>query len=453
MRIVIAGCGKIGSVLVEQLSKEDHDVSIIDTNKEVVDKLSNQYDVMGVIGNAAVMKTQKDAGIEDADLLIAMTGSDELNLICCLIAKKVGNCNTIARIQNTDYAEGLDAIKKELGLSMTINPEKAAAEEIVRVIRFPSAMQVETFAKTKVEIVKVRLEEGHKLIGLKLVDLPSKINVEALVCAVERGEEAIIPKGDFVFQQDDVVSIVASPKKARVLFKKLGILKGRIRNVMIVGGGGISFYVAKALNIMGIANTIIEKNPERCRKLCEELPGSNIIEGDAVDQSVLYEEGVDKVGAFVAMTNIDEGNILMSLYVKKHSHAKLITKIHRIRYNEILNNMDLGTIVCPKNIVSDNILSYVRARQNSFGSNVETLYKILDGKAEALEFIVRSGSKVVGIPLQKLNIRKDMIVACIQRGRKVIIPRGQDVINEGDSIIIVTTKSGINELDNILDTE
>lgn len=451
MNIIIVGCGKIGAVLTEQLCIEGHNVSIIDKDREVVKAISNKCDVLGVVGNGAVSSTQIDAGIEKADLLIAMTGTDELNLLCCLIAKKLRNCQTISRMQNPQYSKEIEIIKEELGLSMTINPEFVAAKEVAKLLRFPSAIKVETFAKGRVEILKYKIAEESKLHGLKLREISSRLDCNVLVCAVERGEEVIIPDGQFELQKDDVISIVATPHKANEFFKKIGITTGKVRSIMIVGGGGIAYYIVKQLQNMGISVTIIEKNEEQCKFLSDELPGATVIYGDGINQEILDEEGIADVDAFAALTNLDEVNILLTLFAKKLGHAKLITKVHKITYGDVIPEMNLDSVICPKNIVAENVIQYVRAMQNSIGSNVETLYKIIENRAEALEFIVRGKSEVTDVSLEELKLKKGVIISCISRHNTIIIPKGKDTIQVGDSVIIVTTKSGMNDITDILE--
>lgn len=450
MNIIIVGCGKIGTVLTEQLCREGHNVSIIDLNKQLVESVSNKYDVLGVVGNGASYQTQQNAGIESSDLLIAMTGVDELNLLCCLIAKKMGNCQTIARIQNPTYSEEISIIREELGLSMTVNPEYLAAKEVASILRFPSAIKIEKFAKGRVEIIKYKIEKGSKLKDFKLMNISTQLGCDVLVCAVERGTEVVIPNGNFTLQEGDIISIVATPKRANELFKKMGLGTSKVKSSMIVGGGGVSYYLAKELAGMGVSVTIVERNVNRCQVLSEELPMATIINGDGIDQNILLEEGIETVESFAALTNLDEANILLSLYAKGASRAKLITKVHKVSYDNIVHGMDLGSIICPKNIVADNIIQYVRAMQNSYGSNIETLYKIIENKAEALEFIVRGKSQIVGIPLEKLDLKPNMLIACINHANTVIIPKGQDMIREGDSVVVVTTASGLNDITDIL---
>lgn len=450
MKIIIAGCGKVGQELTEQLSKEGNEITIIDTRAKIVNELANKYDIMGVVGNGASHLTQADAGIEKADLFIAVTGSDELNLLCCLLAKKAGDCQTIARIRNPEYSREATYIKEELGLAMVINPEHAAAMEIARVLRFPSAIKIDTFAKGRIELLKFRIQEESILNNMTVMDISLKLRCDILVCAVERGEEVFIPRGNFVLQEKDVVNIIATPQNASGFFKKIGVVTNQVKDAMIVGGGDIAFYLAENLLQMGIRVKIIDKSIERCERLFELLPKAEVICGDASDQSMLVEEGMGRTASFVAVTNMDEENILLSMLAKKKTNAKVITKINNVAFNEVIGGLDLDTIVCPKTVTAEYIVRFVRAMKNSIGSNVETLYRIIEDKAEALEFIIRKQSDVVDKPLKQLKIKKNIVVACIYRNRKVIIPRGDDSIQVGDSVIIVTTNTGLNDIDDII---
>lgn len=452
MNIIVVGCGKVGSTLTEQLSKEGHDITVIDTEKDVVQALSNKFDVMGVIGNGASHSIQLEAGIEKADLLIAVAGSDELNLLCCLIAKKAGNCHTIARVRNPIYSQEIGLIKEELGLSMIVNPEYAAAVEVARILRFPSVIKIDTFAKGKVELLKFKIQQGSKLHNFMLMDISARLHCDVLVCAVERGDEVIIPNGSFMLQEKDVISIVASPKNASEFFKKIGVLTHQVKDAMLVGGGDISYYLAEQLLNMGINVKIIEKKHERCEELSEKFPKAIIINGEGIDQNLLIEEGLSTVEAFASLTNLDEENIMLSLFAKSQTKAKLITKVNRITFDAVINELDLGSVICPKFITAEYIIRYVRAMQNSIGSNIETLYRIIENKAEALEFLVKEDAPIVGIPLQELNLKENILICCINHKGKIITPRGQDRICVGDTVIIVTTNTGLNDISDILMT-
>lgn len=453
MKIIIVGCGKVGLALVEQLSAEGHDVTLIDRDKSVVDAVTNKYDIMGMTGNGAAYHVQTEAGCAEADLLIAVTNSDELNLLCCMIAKKSGNCHTIARVRNPEYSQDVNSIKSNLGLAMVINPEYAAALETARLLRFPSAIKVDTFAKGRVEVLKFRIESGSILHEMRLLEIPSKLHCNVLVCAVERGEEVIIPNGTFTLQEKDIVSIVASPKKAGEFFRKIGLETNQVRSALIVGGGDITYYLTEELLTMGISVTIIEKDESRCNFLSEKLPKANIIHGDGSDRTLLEEEGLSGTEAFLTLTNMDEENILLSLYAKSRTSAKVVTKINRITFDEVIEQLELGSIVYPKFITAENIIRYVRAMQNSIGSNIETLYKLIENKAEALEFLIQKGSPVIGIPLQELRLKKNILICCINHGGTIITPRGQDVIQEMDTVVVVTTNTGFSDIADILETE
>lgn len=450
MKIIVVGCGKVGAALIAQLSKEGHDISVIDVDSGVVTDISNNYDVLGLVGNGASHAVQMEAGIETADLLIAATDSDELNLLCCLIAKKAGGCNTIARVRNPVYNGEIGFIKEELGLSLTVNPEMAAATEAARVLRFPSAVQIETFAKGRVEIVKVRIPEGSVLDNCPLAQIHKRTGTDVLICTVERGGQVEIPNGAFVLKAGDVISIVASKQNTRDFVSRIGLKSRRVRDCMIIGGGKIAFYLAQQLIESGIRVKIIEKDRDRCEELCAALPKAVIINADAANQHILMEEGVRECESFVTLTGMDEENLFLSLFAQECSKAKVITKVDRLDFDEIIKRLDLGTLVHPKNITADNIIRYVRAMQNSIGSNVESLYKIIENKVEALEFKIQPDSPVVGIPLSQLKVKPGVLIACITTDGKTAIPNGNSVIKEGDSVVVVTSHLGFGDIRDIL---
>lgn len=453
MNIIIVGCGKVGEKLVEKLCQEkEHDITVIDIRADIIKTLVNQYDVMGVVGSGASIDTLSEAGISDADILIAVTGSDEFNLLTCLIARKTGQCQTIARVRKPEYNKELHLFKEDLGLAMIINPEQAAANEMARSLRFPEAISIDTFAKGRVEILKFRIAEDSPLADIKIADIINKLNCDVLVCGVERGDDAFIPKGDFVLNKGDIVSVVVSIKNELHFFKKIGMKRSKIKNTTIVGGGATSFYLAKLLLNSGIDVKIIEHKQEKCEHLCEVLPKATIIHGDGTDNKLLLEEGVEKADSFVSLTNIDEENIILSMFVKRVSDAKLVTKVNRIAYDEVISSLDLGTVIYPKNITAEYIVKFVRAKNNSIGSNnIETMHTILNGKAEALEFRIKDKSPITGKSLSDLNIKKDVLVACINRNGKILIPRGNDKITVGDTVIVVTTITGLEDITDIIE--
>lgn len=451
MNIIIVGCGKVGQALVEQLNDEGNDITVIDKVAEKVNDVSSRYDVMGVIGNGATHSVQQDAGIDRANLLIAVTGSDELNLLCCLIAKKAGNCHTIARVRNPQYYTETPFLKDELGLAMVINPEQAAASEIARVLRFPSAIKIDVFGRGRVELLKFRLPEHSPLAGCAVKEIVTKLHCDVLVCTVERGEEVHIANGDFVFEEKDVISIVAATRKAGEFFRKIKYKMNSVKDVMVVGGGEIAHYLCEQLLRSGMSVKLIEKDPDRCEELCETLDnGVTIINGDASDQNILVESGLEQMGAFVALTNLDEENILLSLFAKSACDCKCVTKINRIGFDNVISKLDLDTIINPKSITSDTIVRYVRAMNSSRGSNMETLYNVIKGKVEAAEFIIKDDSPVVDVPLMELDLKPDVLVAAILRDKKVMIPRGHDSLQIGDAVIIVSRQIGLRDINDII---
>ena len=450
MNIIIVGCGKVGQALAEQLNEEGNNITVIDLDPKKVNSVSARLDIMGVVGNGATHMTQQEAGIKHADLLIAVTASDELNLLCCLIAKKAGNCQTIARVRSPEYSTEAPYLKEELGLAMVINPEYAAAQEIARVLRFPSAIKIDTFAKGRVELLKFRLPENSRLAGCSVKEIVAKLHCDVLVCTIERGDDAFIANADFVFQERDVISIVASPRNANEFFRKIDYKINSVKDVMIVGGGEITHYLCDILQRSGIAIKIIEKNAEKCEELCTTWPDVSVINGDAVDQEILLEEGLANCGAFAALTNLDEENILLSLFAKSAGKGKLVTKINRIDFDTVIKKLDLDSIIYPKNITSDMIVRYVRAMKNTIGSNVETLYNIIKGKIEAAEFIVKENSPIAGIPLAELKFKDNVLIAAVLRERKVIIPRGHDIIQPGDAVVVVSNLMQLHDIADIL---
>lgn len=451
MKIIIVGCGKVGTTLAEQLNRENHDITLIDTNEEAIQNISDSADVMGVTGNGAVYQVQMEAGIQDADLLIATTNSDELNMLCCLIAKKAGNCHTIARIRNPEYSSEIRYIREELNLSLAINPELAAAREIARLLRFPSAIKIEPFAKGRIELLKFLIPEHSLLNDMRVMDVVNRLKSNVLICVVERGNDVVIPDGNFVMKKGDKISFIASHQGSADFFKKAGVDNNIVKSAMFVGGGKLTHYLFRLLEDTKIKIKIIERDEERCRQLSELLPKAMIIHGDGTDEQLLLEEGIRQTEAFASLTGFDEENIMLSLYASSQSKAKLITKVNKIAFENVINSLNLGSLIQPKMLTAEIILQYVRAMQNSMGSsNIETLYKIAADKAEALEFRVKEGSPVLGIPLEKLKLIDNLLVACINRGGTIITPRGKDTVEAGDTVIVVTTHTGLNDLTDIL---
>ena len=451
MNIIIVGCGKVGYTLVEQLSGEDHNIVVIDEKEEKVKSITDELDAMGIVGNGVSYQVLQEAGITDTDLLIAVTGSDEQNLLCCVIAKKAGNCKTIARVRNPIYNEESNFLRKELGLAMIINPELTSASEIARIFQFPSAVKIDTFSKGRIELLHFRVTKECLLNHYELIHIRTTLKCEVLVCMVTRGEEVLIPKGDFVFQEGDIVAIISTPPRANEFFKKIGIGTGRIHSAMVVGGGTIAYYLAKRLLAVGIETKIIEQDSARCDQLNELLPRATVICGDGTDQKLLLQEGLSSMDGFAALTGMDEENILLSLFAKKTSSAKIVTKINRINFNSVLNDLKLDSITYPRLLTADTIIKYARSMNESLNSNVENLYKLEEGRAEALEFYIKETSPVTDTPLEMLPLRKNLLICCINRGGKFIIPGGQDELRVGDSVVVVLTNSRLNDIKDILE--
>lgn len=452
LQIIIVGCGKVGTTLVEQLSKEGHDITIIDKNAEKVQTISGIYDVMGITGNGASYSVQMDAGIENADLLIAVTDSDELNLLCCTVAKRVGDCAAIARVRTPDYNVEAGYLRDKLGLAMIINPELEASREIGRILYVPTALEVNSFAHGQAEMIKIKVPESNMLAGKKIVRIGKEVDFmdKILICAVERGDKVYIPSGDFRIESGDIVSFVAPRLQAKVFLEHIGFKTNQVKNCMIIGGGKAAYYLARQLLHMGISVKIIEQSRERCEELSVLLPKAVIINGNGSDEELLKEEGITRIESFVPLTGIDEENIMLTMYARHVSNAKVITKINRIAFREVINSLDLGSVIYPRYITAEAIIAYVRAKKDSMDSNIETLYHMFNSRVEAIEFRVYKESAVTGIPLMNLNLKNNLLISFINRDSRIIIPSGHDTIEVGDTVMIVTTHTGFNDLQDIL---
>ncbi len=451
MKIIIVGDGKVGATLTEHLSKEGHDVVVIDQDPQVVEDMVNQYDVMGISGNGASCSVLMEAGANKANLLIAATSSDELNILSCMVSKKIGTRHTIARVRNPEYSQQLVFLREELGLSMVVNPEMETATEICRTLRFPSAINIETFARGRVELAEIKVQPNSILDGQPLFSLPDRLRVKILVCAVQRGGNIVIPDGNFVIQAGDKIHVTASHAELAAFFKVMGIYKQKARSVLIIGGGKIAHYLALQLLDAGMQVKIIERDRQRCHELSDWLPKATVIHGDGTDQSLLLQEGIDTVDAVVSLTGMDEENILISMYAQTQKADKVVTKINRLSFLDMLGNMGLDTIVSPKTIAANRIIRYVRAMHNSDGSSVQTLYKLVGGQVEALEFVVAETAKFTGVPLKDLKTKQNVLIACIIRNSKPIIPRGSDTIEPRDAVVVVTANQYLRDLSDILE--
>lgn len=439
MKIIIAGDGKVGLALTRQLLHEGHEVTIVDSNPVVLQANMYQYDVMAVQGNAATMEALRQARVEQADLLIAATSADEINLLCCLTAKKMNSrLHTIARVRNPDYTEQLFFMREELGLSMTINPELSAAREIFHLLQFPSFLHRDSFAKGRVEIVGLRVDEGSRLEGVALHQLYKIAQVKVLVCAALRAGQVVIPDGSFELKKDDRIFVTARAVNLAQLIKNLGITKQKVRQVMLVGGGHISFYLAQRLLDAHLSVKIIEQNPSRARFLAENLPGAAVVLGDGSSQSFLESEGLGEADALVSLTGIDEENIVLSMYAHSQGVPKVVTKVNRLEYNRMFEALDIGSIVSPKDLCSALIARYVRGMQNKTGK-ILALHLIAEGNAAAMEFRVDEHTHHRGVPLKDVPLRRGILISCISRGADTIIPDGTSSFDVGDTVVAVST--------------
>ena len=450
MNIIIVGCGRVGETLAADLGDEGNNITVVDLSSDRIKAITSKLDVMGVIGNGATYSVLKEAGIGSADLLIAVTNSDELNLLCCLIAKKHSRCKVIAKVQNPEYSSESSYLKEELELAMVINPEYAAAEEIARLLRFPAATRIETFAKGRVELVKFRLTEDSTLVGMSVRDIVKKLKCDVLICTIERGGEAHIAKADFVFEPSDVISVVSSPKKTSNFFKKIGYSNHSVKDAIIVGASEVSQYLCDILEKSGIAVKLIEHDLKKCEEISAAHEFVTVINGDGTDQQLLIEEGIKSTDAFVALSDDDEENILNSLFATSIEKSKVVTKINKPEYDNITSRLNLDTVIFPKRITADMIARFVRSLKSTTSSNVETMYNFIPGEVEATEFVIGEGAPVTGVPIAELLFKPDVLIAAILRGKSVIIPRGQDKIQPGDSVVVVTKLLGLHDIADIL---
>ena len=452
MKILVVGDGKVGHIIAENLAREGHDVVIVDNDEQALQRSEATLDVLCVRGNGANAQTLIDAGAQHADIIIAATAGDETNMLCCLIAKRLGTRYAIARVRDPEYNESLTMLQRELGIDMTINPERATALEISHLLRFPFASNIESFAKGQVEMVEFRAQAQDVIVGWPLKNLSARqpMMPRVLYAAVERGGRVIIPNGDFIIEVGDRVHVVADMMTITDYFRFLGKNARRTRNVMLLGGGRISYYLAKMLVPMGIHVKMIEINQPKAARLSEMLPHVDVIHGDGTDQELLEQEGLGDMDAFVALCDRDEENLMTGLFASRQGVNKVIVKNNRVSYAGILSTMGLDSVVSPKDITCNNILRYVRARANRTGTGVEKLYRLVDGKAEAMEFVARKGEPYIRVALKDLSVRKGTLVAVIVRKGKVIVPFGNDYIEDGDHVIILACESGISDLNEVI---
>ena len=451
MNIIIVGCGRVGRSIAEQLNAEGHSITVIDESSEALEKISEDQNVMALQGNGASYSVLREAEIESCDLMIAVTAADELNLYTCLLAKNAGVTSTIARVRNPEYINDIDIVKEDLKLTLAINPEYTCASEIARLVKYPGAVKISSFAKGHVDFIKIRLTDQTPISGKKVADCASSLKGMVRIVFVERDGEFYIPNGDFVLHANDMVSFVAPSGAAAKLLKTLGTISNKGRSVFILGGSKIGFYLAKILRVAGVSVKIIEKDPHRCEELSENLDGVMIINADAMDEDLLLSEHIDSADGVVCLMDTDEENLLASLYAKKvNPKAKVITELGNLKFSSVVDTLPLDSVIRPKQLTGEYIIRYVRGMQNTIGNNVETMYKVNGDRAEALEFVVRERSEVTSVPLSKLNLKSDLQIVCISRGGRVIMPGGGDTIELGDRVIVITKHKGLSDLRDIL---
>lgn len=453
MKILIAGAGKIGCSIADILSHEGHEISMIDQDPETITSVSNSLDVLCFEGNAANPQVLMEAGAARADLVIAVSEKDEVNMICAIVARKLGAGHAIARVRDPEYLSQRHFFAETLGLSLIVNPEYECAQEISRILRFPGAVRVDTFSKGRMEIVEYRICPDDRLVGLQLKELPALFGAKVLVSLVERGRDAIIPRGNFVLNKGDRLSLSGSAEQLKKFFSALGHNFKRVRRTIIVGGGRISVYLARQLHEAGISVTVIEQDRERCQSLCELIPHAHIVCGDAGSSEVLLEEGIASADAFVSLTGNDGVNIVSSMYAKTQGNLKIVTKVNRAHYLDILDNFGLESVVTPRQLVTQQIVRYVRAMDNCLGSGVLSLYRLAEGKVEALEFKVDENSRCVGMPISELKLKADIIICALIRESSCIIPDGSSVMEPGDHAVIICRAGRLSSLDEIIEVK
>lgn len=452
LKIIVVGCGKIGTSIISALSSEGHDVVAIDQSAEALSAVTDIYDVMGVCGNGADLETLEEASANRAELFVAVSGSDELNMLSCYLAGKLGAQNTVARIRNPQYNErGLGFMREQLGLAMAINPELLAAHELFNILKLPSAIKIESFSRRNFEMIELAVKEDSVLNGMRLSDIRGRFKAKFLVCAVTRGDKTYIPDGNFHLAAGDKVGLAAAHLEIQKMLREMNLLMREAKNIMILGGSRTAYYLARMLTAVGNSVKIIEKKESVCNELAEALPKAVVIHGDGASQELLLEEGIHDVDAFVSLTGMDEENILMSIFASTHGVPKVIAKINSDELTSISEKVGVDCIISPKLIIADVLVRYARALQNSEGSNVEHLYKLMDGKAEALEFNVSRDSPVTGIPLKELNLKPGILIAGILRDRHPIIPDGDDMIFPGDGVVVMSSHRFLSDLSEILD--
>lgn len=450
MKIVVIGCGKLGYSLACKLAEEGHEVAVVDNNEQALATGLKNNNISGILGSGTDRSVLEEIGVPEANVVIAVTQSDEVNIICAMLAKKLGAGHTIARIREPEYAGAMDLIRPAMGSGMNVNPELEAAEEISRIFRFPSALKIDFFARGRVEMIEFAVGESSPLVGVRLADFSSRFKAKVLICAVHREEEVFIPGGDFVIAPGDKLTVTGTPKDVNQFFKKTGYTNKKVKDVMIVGGGRIGFYLARILQDMGMDIKILENDRARCEKLADRLPKVTVVHCNGTEQETLVDENIDEIDGLAALTGLDEENVIISMFAQSQGVSKVVTKINHITFGGILEKAGIDCVVTPHTITTHNVCRYIRALENSEDSSFETLISLVGGRAEGIEFHVGKTFAGNHISLKDLKLKKDILIAIIIREGKTIYPTGNDMILPGDSIVIVTTRNGINEISDIL---
>lgn len=450
MKIVLVGAGKMGKAILRHICQENHEVVVIDDLSNVIEDIINNYDVMGICGNAVSYEVLKTSGVDKADLFIAVTASDEANMLACLIAKKMGAKHTIARVRDYEYTNQIELMTGALEITRTINPELESAKEIFRIINFPEALKVDSFAHGNADITEFYIAQDSPLVGMSLMQINSKFNISILVCAVQRDKEVIIPNGKFIFKGNDKIYIISNPEQSRTFVSKLGLSKTKMKNIMIIGASRISLYLADVLLKNNYNVKIIELDPKKANEFAASLKKATVIIGDGADQNLLREEGMENHDAVICLTGSDEENIIISLYANNRKVSKIITKVNNFSFAGLLESIEMGSVIFPQDIAANQIVSYIRSTANTGGNNIITLHKIVEDQVEVSEFLASPKSKALNILLKDLALKKDVLIGGIIRNHQIIIPSGMTAIQEGDSVIVVSKDIILNDLDDIL---
>ena len=450
MNVIIVGCGNVGYALVEKLSAEKHNVVVVDQDKKRIDQITDEQDVLGIVGDGINYQILLKAGIEHTDLLIAVTESDEQNLLTCVMAKRSDKyCRTVARVRNPVYNTETSYLRRELGLALIINPELIAAAEIARRFQYPDTIQVNTFTRGRIELFHIKLEAGSPLIAMAVGAIQQYFKCHTLICAIQRNRRTIIPEYNTTLMEGDEIVISATPKDANTFFKRTGINRHPLKSAMIVGGGTIGFYLASRLTETGVRTKIIESDPERCDRLSDEITKATVINGDGSDEKLLIREGIGGVGAFAALTGIDEENVLLTLFAKRVSHANTMTKLRRYNYTDVTNGIQIDNAIFPGIMTAEYIVKYARSMSGSLEGNVENVFSLTKSRAKAMEYFIQKESNITNVPLSQLRLKNDLIICSITRNEKLIVPGGRDEIKVGDNVLILTSGEIYNNIEDI----